>query len=58
MKRSCTGSFTGEVLAPPPVATVQLPLPLLDVLTETRTAFFGRRRVGGWAPRGADQVPR
>ena len=50
MKRSRTGSFTGEVLASPPVATVQLPLPLLDVLTETRTAFFGAR---GWvgAPR-------
>jgi hypothetical protein len=32
MKRSRTGSFTGEVLASPPVATVQLPLPLLDVL--------------------------
>jgi putative transposase len=41
MKRSRTGSFAGEVLASPPVATVQLPLPLLDVLTDTRTAFFG-----------------
>jgi hypothetical protein len=29
------------VLASAPVATVQLPLPLLDVLADTRTAFFG-----------------
>jgi len=41
MKRSRTGSFAGEVSVSPPVATVQLPLPLLDVLTDTRTAFFG-----------------
>jgi putative transposase len=41
MKRSRTGSVPGEELASPPVATVQLPLPLLDVLQDTRTAFFG-----------------
>ena len=41
MKKSRTGTFAGEVLASPPVATVQLPLPLLDVLADTRTAFFG-----------------
>ena len=41
MKRSRTGSFAGEGLTSPPVATVQVPLPLLDVLQETRTAFFG-----------------
>jgi putative transposase len=40
MKKTRTGSMAGEVLASPPVATVQVPLPLLDVLTETRTAFF------------------
>src|SRR5262249_8443176 len=41
MKRSRPGSFAGEGLASPPVATVQVPLPLVDVLTDTRTAFFG-----------------
>jgi transposase-like protein len=41
MKKSRIGSFAGEVLASPRVATVQLPLPLLDVLTETRAEFFG-----------------
>ncbi len=41
MKKSRTRSTRGEALASPPVATVQLPLPLLDVLAETRTAFFG-----------------
>ena len=41
MKRSRTGSVRGEELASPRVATVQLPLPLLDVLQDTRTAFFG-----------------
>jgi putative transposase len=40
MKKSRTGSPAGEALASPSVATVQLPLPLLDVLTDTRTAFF------------------
>src|SRR6266404_5558384 len=41
MKKSRTGSSAREALASPPVATVQLPLPLLDVLAGTRTAFFG-----------------
>ena len=41
MKRSRTGSFAGEVHTSPRVATVQVPLPLLDVLQDTRTAFFG-----------------
>jgi hypothetical protein len=41
MKKSRTGSSAGEALASPPVATMQLPLPLLDVLADTRTAFFG-----------------
>jgi len=41
MKKSRIGSPAGEALASPPVATVQLPLPLLDVLADTRTAFFG-----------------
>ena len=41
MRKSRTGSPAGEALAFPPVATVQLPLPLLDVLADTRTAFFG-----------------
>lgn len=41
MKKSRTGSPAGEALASPPVATVELPLPLLDVLADTRTAFFG-----------------
>ena len=31
MKKSRTGSPAREALASPPVATVQLPLPLLDV---------------------------
>jgi putative transposase len=41
MKKSRTGSAAGEALASPPVAIVQVPLPLLDVLADTRTAFFG-----------------
>src|SRR5512134_599258 len=41
MKKSRTRIVTGEELAVPAVATVQLPLPLLDVLADTRTAFFG-----------------
>src|SRR5213593_3803108 len=41
MRKSRTGSPAGEALASPPVVTVQLPLPLLDVLADTRTAFFG-----------------
>jgi putative transposase len=41
MKKTRTRPVTGEALASPPLATVQLPLPLLDVLADTRTAFFG-----------------
>jgi putative transposase len=41
MKKSRTGSLVREAVTSPPVATVQLPLPLLDVLADTRTAFFG-----------------
>src|SRR5713101_4770752 len=41
MKKTRTRSVTGEALASPPLATVQLPLPLLDLLADTRTAFFG-----------------
>jgi putative transposase len=41
MTRTRTGALAREEVAPPPVATVQVPLPLLDVLTDTRTAFFG-----------------
>lgn len=41
MKKTRTGSPAGEAFASPPVATVQLPLRLLDVLADTRTAFFG-----------------
>ena len=41
MKRNRTGSRAGEEVATPPMATVQVPLPLLDVLADTRTAFFG-----------------
>jgi putative transposase len=41
MKKRRTRSVAEEALAAPPVATVQLPLPLLDVLADTRTAFFG-----------------
>src|SRR5438094_8395134 len=41
MKKSRTGSPSREALASPTVATVQFPLPLLDVLADTRTAFFG-----------------
>src|SRR3989442_2942246 len=41
MKRSRTGSPAGKAPAIPPVATVQVPLPLLDVLADAKTAFFG-----------------
>jgi hypothetical protein len=41
MKKSRTRSSGGEALACPPLATVQVPLPLLDILADTRTAFFG-----------------
>ncbi len=41
MKKSRTRPDAGEARACPPLATVQLPLPLLDILADTRTAFFG-----------------
>jgi putative transposase len=41
MKRSRTGTAARKGLAAPPTASVQVPLPLLDVLADTRTAFFG-----------------
>ena len=40
MKKSRTGSVAGEGLASPPVATVQLPLPLWDAITNVREGFF------------------
>jgi transposase-like protein len=41
MKKTRTRPVAGEALAVPPLVTVQLPLPLLDILADTRTAFFG-----------------
>jgi hypothetical protein len=41
MKRSRTRSWAGKVPAASSVATVQVPLPLLDVLADAKTAFFG-----------------
>src|SRR2546428_504485 len=41
MKRSRTGSSAGKAPARSPVATVQVPLPLLAVLADAKTAFFG-----------------
>lgn len=41
MKRSRTGARAGKAPAEPAVATVQVPLPLLDVLADVKTAFFG-----------------
>ncbi len=41
MKKSRTRSIAGEALASPPRVSGQLPLRLLDVLADTRTAFFG-----------------
>jgi putative transposase len=41
MKRSRTGSPAGKAPATSPVTTVQVPLPLLDVLADAKTAFFG-----------------
>ena len=41
MKKTRTRPVGGEAPATPPLATVQLPLPLLDILADTRTAFFG-----------------
>src|SRR6266404_4562262 len=41
MKKSRTGSSGGEARACAALATVQLSLPLLEILADTRTAFFG-----------------
>ena len=41
MKRSRTGSPAGKAPVGPRVATVQVPLPLLEVLADAKTAFFG-----------------
>lgn len=41
MERSRTGSSAGKAPAVSPVATVQVPLPLLAVLADAKTAFFG-----------------
>src|SRR5438477_11571012 len=41
MKRSRTGSFAGKAPAASAVATVQVPVPLLAVLADVKTAFFG-----------------
>ncbi len=41
MKRNRTGSTAGKAPAASPIATVQVPLPLLDVLADAKTAFFG-----------------
>ena len=41
MKRSCTRSPVEKVPASPPVVSVQVPLPLLDVLADMKTSFFG-----------------
>jgi putative transposase len=41
MKRSRTGSPVGKVPAVDPVVSVQMPLPLLDVLADMKTSFFG-----------------
>src|SRR5437879_13294723 len=41
MKRSRTGSPAGKAPAAPPVATVQVPLPLLAVLAAGKRAVFG-----------------
>jgi putative transposase len=41
MKKTRTRPVAGEALASPSLATAQLPLPLLAVLADTRTAFFG-----------------
>jgi transposase-like protein len=41
MKKTRTRPVGGEAPTTPSLATVQLPLPLLDILADTRTAFFG-----------------
>src|ERR1700675_645550 len=41
MKRKRTRSYTGKAPAVAPVTTVQVALPLLAVLADAKTAFFG-----------------
>jgi putative transposase len=41
MKRTRTGSSVEKAPAVPPVVSVQMPLPLLDVLADMKTSFFG-----------------
>ena len=41
MKRSRTGSSAEKAPALPSVVSVQLPLPLVDVLADMKTSFFG-----------------
>ncbi len=41
MKRRRTRASAGKAPMPSPVATVQIPLPLLAVLADTKTASFG-----------------
>ena len=41
MKRSRTGSSVAKGPAAPSVVSVQMPLPLFDVLADMKTAFFG-----------------
>jgi hypothetical protein len=65
MKKRRTGSIAGEGLASPAVATVQVPLPLLEVLADARTAFFGGsgtitacvQALSQWAGPGATRSP-
>ncbi|MFN8544569.1 MAG: hypothetical protein U0807_10250 [Candidatus Binatia bacterium] len=41
MKRSRTGSSAEKAPAAPPAVSVQVPLPLIDVLADMKTSFFG-----------------
>ena len=41
MKRSRTGSLVEKARTVPPVVSVQMPLPLVDVLADMKTSFFG-----------------
>ncbi|TFG61680.1 MAG: IS256 family transposase [Gemmatimonadales bacterium] len=41
MKRSRTGSSVEKVRSAPSVVNVQMPLPLIDVLADMKTSFFG-----------------
>ena len=41
MKRSRTGSSAEKAPTVPSVVNVQMPLPLIDVLADLKTSFFG-----------------